>query len=214
MIGIVAHPLSRGDHWLGNQGFSPPTASDVPIHAYPGTCAAIEGTTGLSGTRPWSNGPTRRRHTEIVPPNHDIGHGFEIPPGDASPRMQSSLRHRLLSPSDIRRGARRRRLLRRRRADGSPHRHNMDDGSYPGTFETLDKVVETSKTTIWLPAHGDTSAPASSPGIEISWASGILRRGGGETEHPARGRARLRPEGPARPPAPPRPRAGTAPANT
>ena len=32
---------------------------------------------------------------------------------------------------------------------------NMEDGSYKGTFETIDKLIKNSRTEIWVPAHGD-----------------------------------------------------------
>jgi len=161
VIGIV-NTHYHGDHWLGNQGFLAAYGKDVPIHAHPGTRAAIEGTTGSfwhEAMVKWTNEATLG--TEIVPPNHDIGHGFEIPLGDVTLRMHHyGTAH---TPSDI---------LVEVLDDGvccvgdvlmDRRIANMDDGSYPGTFETLDKVVETSKTTIWLPAHGDAG-----PGV-LAW---------------------------------------------
>ena len=91
VIGIV-NTHYHGDHWLGNQGFLAAYGKDVPIHAHPGTRAAIEGTTGSfwhEAMVKWTNEATLG--TEIVPPNHDIGHGFEIPLGDVTLRNRIAI---------------------------------------------------------------------------------------------------------------------------
>lgn len=161
VVGVI-NTHYHGDHWLGNHGFVEAFGTDLPLYAHAGTRAAIEGATGSfwhEAMVKWTNEATLG--TRIVPPNHDIDHGFELSLGDVTLRMHHH--GRAHTPSDINVevvddgvmcvGDV---LMDRRIA-------NMDDGSYKGTFETLDRMVADSHTTTWLPAHGDAG-----PGV-LRW---------------------------------------------
>jgi glyoxylase-like metal-dependent hydrolase (beta-lactamase superfamily II) len=91
--------------------------------------------------------------TRIVPPAHDVDHGFELDAGGVSLRMHHYGRAHtpadisvevvgegVMCVGDV--------LMDRRIA-------NMEDGSYLGTFEAIDKLIANSRTTIWVPGHGD-----------------------------------------------------------
>lgn len=152
VVGIV-NTHYHGDHWLGNDGFVAKYGKDLPIWAHAGTRKAIEGATGTlwhDSMLKWTAEATLG--TKIVPPNVDIDHGFEVALGDVTLRMHHyGVAH---TPSDI---------CVEVIGDGvmcmgdvlMDHRiANMDDGSYQGTFKTLDAIIASTKTTIWHPAHG------------------------------------------------------------
>jgi glyoxylase-like metal-dependent hydrolase (beta-lactamase superfamily II) len=161
VIGIV-NTHYHGDHWLGNDGFVARYGADLPIWAHAGTRRAIEGATGTfwhDAMLKWTAEATLG--TRIVPPNRDIDHGFEVSLGDVTLRMHHhGVAH---TPSDI---------CVEVIGDGvmcmgdvlMDHRiANMDDGSYRGTFATLDAIVAATRTTIWHPAHGTPG-----PGV-LAW---------------------------------------------
>jgi len=161
VVGVI-NTHYHGDHWLGNQGFVEAYGKDLPLYAHAETRAAIEGATGTfwhDAMIKWTNQATLG--TRIVPPFVDIGHGFEIPLGDVTLRMHHYGRAHtpcdisvevvgdgVMCVGDV--------LMDRRIA-------NMDDGSYKGTFETIDALTANSRTKIWLPAHGDAG-----PGV-VTW---------------------------------------------
>lgn len=161
VVGVV-NTHYHGDHWLGNQAFVERWGKDLPLYAHAGTRTAIEGATGTfwhDAMVKWTNEATLG--TVITPPNRDVDHGFEIDLGDV--RLKMHHYGRAHTPSDI---------CVEVIGDGimcmgdvlMDHRiANMDDGSYKGTFETLDRIVGSTRTTIWLPAHGDAG-----PGV-LTW---------------------------------------------
>ena len=161
VVGVVNSHV-HGDHWLGNHAFVDAYGADLPLYAHPGTRRAVEGNQGAfwhEAMIKWTNEATLG--TRIVPPNRDVGNGFTLSLGDVGVRMhhygrahtQSDLivevvEDGVMCVGDV--------LMDRRIA-------NMDDGSYPGTFQTLDALVKNSRTGIWLPAHGNAG-----PGV-LTW---------------------------------------------
>lgn len=161
VVGIV-NTHYHGDHWLGNDAFVQKWGKDLPIWAMAGTRTAIAGATGSlwhDSMIKWTNQATLG--TAIVPPNTDVEHGFEISLGDVTLRMHHYGRAHtpadidvevvedgVCCVGDV--------LMDRRIA-------NMDDGSYKGTFETIDKLTAAAKPKIWLPAHGKPG-----PGV-VQW---------------------------------------------
>lgn len=153
VIGVI-NTHYHGDHWLGNQAFVEAWGSDLPLYAHAETRKAIEGAVGIfwrDAMERWTDEATAG--TRIVPPAHDIGHGFELDAGGVTLRMHhygrahtpadisvEVLGEGVMCVGDV--------LMDRRIA-------NMEDGSYPGTFEAIDKLIANSRTTIWVPGHGD-----------------------------------------------------------
>ena len=158
----------HGDHWLGNQGFIEAYGKDIPIYAHAGTRKAIEGYTGVSWRDlmlKWTNSATSG--TRIVPPNKDIEHGFTLPLGDATLRLHHyGTAHTpfdmavevpedgVMCVGDI--------MMDRRIA-------NMEDGSYQGTLDAIDKLIADSRTKIWVPAHGDAGVKV------LEWQRSLFR---------------------------------------
>jgi glyoxylase-like metal-dependent hydrolase (beta-lactamase superfamily II) len=156
VIGIAVTHF-HGDHWLGNHGFVEAYGADLPIWSLAGTRTAIEGATGTfwrDSMLKWTNEATLG--TRIVPPNRDIEHGFEVSLGDVTLRMhhygQAHTPHDLcveviedgvLCAGDV--------VMNRRIA-------NMDDGSFKGSLDTIDRLTAAAKPKIWLPGHGDPGA--------------------------------------------------------
>ena len=161
VVGVV-NTHYHGDHWLGNQAFVEAYGHDLPLYAHEGTRKAIEGNSGTfwhESMIKWTNEATMG--TRIVPPNHDINHGAVLSLGDVHLRMHHY--GRAHTPSDI---------MVEVVEDGvmcvgdvlmDRRIANMDDGSYPGTFSTLDGLIQSSHTNIWLPAHGNAG-----PGV-LNW---------------------------------------------
>lgn len=153
VVGIV-NTHYHGDHWLGNQAFRAAYGADLPIYALAPTRMAIEGAVGRfwhEAMNRWTNDATVG--TDIVPPNRDIAHGDTLSLGDVTLRLHHYGRAHtdadvavevvedgVMCVGDI--------LMDRRIA-------NMEDGSYQGTFEAIDKLIAASRTTIWVPAHGE-----------------------------------------------------------
>ncbi|MCB1523075.1 MAG: MBL fold metallo-hydrolase [Rhodoblastus sp.] len=144
----------HGDHWLGNHGFVEAYGKEIPIYAMAGTRTAIEGGTGTSwrdAMLKWTNQASSG--TRIIPPSKDVDHGFTLSLGDATLRVHHyGTAHtpfdiaievpedQAMCVGDI--------LMDRRIA-------NMEDGSYQGTLDAIDKLIANSKTAVWVPAHGD-----------------------------------------------------------
>lgn len=158
VVGVV-NTHYHGDHWLGNAGFVDAFGKHLPIYAHVGTRKAIEGATGVfwrDSMLKWTENATAG--ARIKPPNTDIEHGFVLDLGGVTLRMHHhGVAH---TPSDI---------LVEVVEDGvlcagdvlmDKRIANMDDGSYSGTFATLDALAADTKTKIWLPAHG-----APGPGV-------------------------------------------------
>lgn len=155
VIGVV-NSHYHGDHWLGNQAFVEAYGMDLPRYAHPHTREAVEGLEGsfwLSSMLKWT--AQASAGTRLVPPNVDIQHGFELDVGGVTLRMHhygkahtpsdvsvEVVGDGVMCVGDV--------LMDRRIA-------NMEDGSYKGTFETMDGLIANSRTTIWHPAHGAAS---------------------------------------------------------
>jgi glyoxylase-like metal-dependent hydrolase (beta-lactamase superfamily II) len=156
VVGIV-NTHYHGDHWLGNQAYTERWGTELPRYAHPETRVAIEGAVGVSwhdAMERWTNDATAG--TVIVPPSHDIDHGFEIALGGVTVRAHHY--GKAHTPSDI---------CIEVPEDGvmcvgdvmmDRRIANMEDGSYPGTFEAIDQLVANSKTSIWVPGHGEAGA--------------------------------------------------------
>ncbi|MDE2362916.1 MAG: MBL fold metallo-hydrolase [Hyphomicrobiales bacterium] len=158
----------HGDHWLGNQGFVEAYGVNVPIYSHAGTRKAIEGFTGTSwrdSMLKWTNAATSG--TRIVPPGKDVDHGFTLALGDATLRLHHyGTAHtpfdiaieipedNVMCVGDI--------MMDRRIA-------NMEDGSYQGTLDAIDKLIANSKTSIWVPAHGDAGVKV------LEWQRSLFR---------------------------------------
>lgn len=153
VIGII-NTHYHGDHWLGNQAFVNEWGADLPIYAHAGSREAIAGAVGAfwrDSMERWTNDATAG--TKIVAPRQDIEHGFTLSLGDVTLRAHhygkahtpndicmEVIEDGVMCVGDV--------MMDRRIA-------NMEDGSYPGTFDTIDKLVANSKTKIWAPGHGD-----------------------------------------------------------
>ena len=153
VVGVI-NTHYHGDHWLGNQAFVEAFGADLPIYAHAGTRSAIAGAVGLfwhDAMERWTDEATIG--TRIVSPRQDIDHGYSLSLGDVGLRIhhygQAHTPNDLcveipedgvMCVGDV--------LMDRRIA-------NMEDGSYQGTFETIDKLIANSRTTTWVPGHGD-----------------------------------------------------------
>ncbi|WP_294537203.1 MBL fold metallo-hydrolase [uncultured Rhodoblastus sp.] len=156
VIGVV-NTHYHGDHWLGNHGFVEAFGKDLPLYAHPGTRRAIDGAVGpfwRDSMLKWTDQASAG--TRIAAPNRDIDHGFTLDLGDVTLRchhycvahtpadiLVEVVEDGVLCAGDV--------VMDRRIA-------NMDDGSYLGTFATLDALAAHTKTKIWLPAHGSPGA--------------------------------------------------------
>lgn len=147
----------HGDHWLGNHAFVNAFGDDLPIYAHPYAKTAIEGVQGRQWAalmERWTEGATLG--TRIVPPNRTCDHGdvFDFSgvhirvhhhgvahtPGDCCYEI---VEDRITHLGDV--------AMDRRIA-------NMNDGSFPGSVETLRRVAADTQSTLWIPGHGTPSA--------------------------------------------------------
>jgi glyoxylase-like metal-dependent hydrolase (beta-lactamase superfamily II) len=154
VVGIV-NTHYHGDHWLGNHAFVNAYGSDLPRYAHRETRENIEGRNGTfwhDAMIKWTNEATLG--TRIIPPNHDVDHGAVLSLGD----VHLKLHHygRAHTPSDLVVEVIEDEVV----CAGDvlmDHRiANMDDGSFPGTFETLDALQNNiPRIKVWLPAHGN-----------------------------------------------------------
>ncbi|MGQ9371032.1 MBL fold metallo-hydrolase [Azospirillum sp. ST 5-10] len=166
VVGIV-NTHYHGDHWLGNHAFVEAYGADLPRYAHPQTREAVEGVEGSfwqGAMVKWTNQATAG--TRIVPPNRDVAHGDELSLGDVRLRLHhygrahtpadvcvEVVEDRVMCVGDV--------LMDRRIA-------NMDDGSYVGTFETMDALRANSDTEVWLPGHG-----VPGPGV-LAWQRALF----------------------------------------
>jgi glyoxylase-like metal-dependent hydrolase (beta-lactamase superfamily II) len=147
----------HGDHWLGNHAYVERFGDSLPMYAHAGTIQAVKGVQGslwLSLIEKATNEASLG--TRIVPPNTPLEHGAELKFGDVTLRIHHY--GKVHTPSD---------LCVEVVEDGvtlvgdiamNQRIANMDDGSYLGTFKAYEALEKTTKTKIWLPAHGVPAA--------------------------------------------------------
>lgn len=147
----------HGDHFLGNQAFRDAFGKGLPIHAHPATITQIAGTAGSmwrTMMEQWTNGASVG--TEVVVPDHPAEHGTTLRFGDTTLRLHHhGVAH---TPGD---------LCTEVVEDGvvyvgdvamNGRIANMDEGSYLGTFRTMDALERDTRATLWIPGHGDAGA--------------------------------------------------------
>ncbi|AXS81578.1 MBL fold metallo-hydrolase [Dechloromonas sp. HYN0024] len=147
----------HGDHWLGNHAYVERYGNSLPMYAHAGTIQAVKGIQGslwLSLIEKATNEASLG--TRIVPPNMPLEHGAELRFGDVTLRIHHY--GKVHTPSD---------LCVEVVEDGvtlvgdiamNQRIANMDDGSYLGTFKAYDALEKSTRTKIWLPAHGVPAA--------------------------------------------------------
>jgi glyoxylase-like metal-dependent hydrolase (beta-lactamase superfamily II) len=147
----------HGDHFLGNQAFRNAFGPGLPIHAHPATIAQIAGTAGSlwrTLMEQWTNGASVG--TEVVVPDHPADHGTELRFGDTTLRLHHhGTAH---TPGDLCTEVVEDRVVYVGDVAMNGRIANMDDGSYLGTFRTLDALERDIRATLWIPGHGDGSA--------------------------------------------------------
>ncbi|WP_079418290.1 MBL fold metallo-hydrolase [Thiomonas intermedia] len=143
----------HGDHWLGNDAFVSAYGQDLPVYAMPQTREQIEGATGSEWQQAmlkWTNQSSAG--TRIVAPNRNVNHGDLFDFGDVTLRAHhygtahtpadvciEVVQDKLTHVGDV--------MMNRRIA-------NMDDGSYPGSLNYMDKLAQNIPGSNWLPGHG------------------------------------------------------------
>jgi len=160
VVGIV-NTHYHGDHWLGNHAFAEAFGEDLPRYALPETRAAIlglEGSAWQSAMVKWT--AQASAGTRIVAPNRDAAHGDELSLGDVRLRLHHY--GRAHTPSDLSVAVVEDGVMCVGDVMMDRRIANMDDGSYLGTFETMDRLRADSDTGIWLPAHGEPG-----PGVPV-----------------------------------------------
>lgn len=147
----------HGDHWLGNHAFVERYGPGLPIYAHPDTLAAIRGSQGSLWQRLMEQATLQATSgTQIFAPNHPVGHGFSWSLGDVTLRAHhyghahtradlcvEILEDQVTCVGDV--------AMDRRIA-------NMDDGSFTGSLQYFDDLERHTRTTLWLPGHGEASA--------------------------------------------------------
>jgi glyoxylase-like metal-dependent hydrolase (beta-lactamase superfamily II) len=146
----------HGDHWLGNQAYVDAYGDSLPIHAHPGTIAAVRGVQGSSWhalMEKWTNQATVG--TRIVPPNTATLHGQQVDLGDVQLRFHHyGVAH---TPSDLCVEVVQDKVMLVGDVAMDKRIANMDDGSYQGTLKTYSQL-EATGCTLWLPGHGRPGA--------------------------------------------------------
>ena len=143
----------HGDHWLGNDAFVSAYGQDLPIYAMPQTREQILGATGTEWQQAmlkWTNQSSAG--TRIVAPNRDVKHGDVFDFGDVTLRAHHyGTAH---TPSDVCLEVVQDKLT--YVGDVMMNRRivNMDDGSYPGSLNYMDKLAQNIPGSNWLPGHG------------------------------------------------------------
>lgn len=143
----------HGDHYLGAQAFVEAYGADLPIYAHPLSKERIEkvdGNAWLNMMERFTNGATLG--TRLIPPNRETTHGEIFDFGDVQVKIHhyghahtmgdlcmEVLPDRLTYVGDV--------AMDRRIA-------NMDDGSYPGSLEFMDRLEQHAASAIWVPGHG------------------------------------------------------------
>jgi len=144
----------HGDHWLGNHAFAEAYGEQLPIHALAGTTKEIKGYEGnlwRSLMERWTNQGTAG--TRVVPPNTEVKHGQTLQFGDVTFKMHfygkahtsadlcvQVVQDKVTAVGDI--------AMANRIA-------NIDDGSYPGTFNYFKELAAAAGDQLWLPGHGE-----------------------------------------------------------
>jgi len=146
----------HGDHWLGNDAFARAYGEQLPIYALEGTMKEIKGHEGnlwLSLMDRWTNQASAG--TRIVPPNRLVEHGQSLQFGDTTFKMHfygkahtssdlcvQVVQDDITAIGDV--------AMANRIA-------NIDDGSYPGTFNYFKQLRAAAGDQLWLPGHGEAS---------------------------------------------------------
>lgn len=145
----------HGDHWLGNHAFVEALGPQLPIYSLDYTTAQINGHEGnlwRSLMERWTNQSTMG--TQVTPPNQRTTHGQEFRFGDVTLKMhfygqahtQGDLTVEVLEDKVFHVGD----LAMENRIA------NIDDGSYPGTFNYFGKLQQAGgPDALWVPCHGN-----------------------------------------------------------
>ena len=144
----------HGDHWLGNHAFAEAFGEKLPIHALAGTMKEIQGYEGnlwRSLMERWTNQATAG--TKVVAPNTEVKHGQTMQFGDVTLKLHfygkahtsadlcvQVVQDKVTIVGDI--------AMANRIA-------NIDDGSYPGTFNYFKQLTAAAGDQLWLPGHGE-----------------------------------------------------------
>ncbi len=159
----------HGDHWLGNHAFAKAYGPSLPIYALAKTKEMIqgyEGNTWRTLMERWTNQSTVG--TQLVPPNQLVENGQSFQFGDVNLKMHhygkahtdsdlcvEVVQDKVTAVGDI--------AMANRIA-------NMDDGSYPGSFQTFKTLVANAGAQLWLPGHGQ-------PGTDLLHTYGTFLAG-------------------------------------
>lgn len=144
----------HGDHWLGNHAFEEAYGAQLPIYALAGTMKEIQGYEGnlwRSLMERWTNQATAG--TQVVAPNTEVKHGQTLQFGDITLKLHfygkahtssdlcvQVVQDKVTVIGDI--------AMANRIA-------NIDDGSYPGTFNYFKELAAAAGDQLWLPGHGE-----------------------------------------------------------
>lgn len=145
----------HGDHWLGNHAFADAFGPQFPIYSLGYTTEQINGHEGVlwrSLMERWTNQSTTG--TKVTPPNRLTKHGQEFRIGGVTLRMHyygqahtkgdltvEVVEDKVFHVGDL--------AMENRIA-------NIDDGSYPGTFQYFDKLQQAGGSeALWVPCHGN-----------------------------------------------------------
>lgn len=143
----------HGDHWLGNHAFVKTFGKALPIYALPHTIEQIKGAEGnlwRSLMERWTNQATMG--TQVVAPNRAVQHGQTFTFGDVTLRMHHY--GKAHTPSDLCVEVVQDRFTHVGDIAMENRIANIDDGSYPGTFQYYDALQQAAGEQIWWPGHG------------------------------------------------------------